>query len=573
MRRSAVVVLLLVAVATVRAAAADASLVDYWKLNHRGHNENTNRAYDAYPNHTLVCYDHVLRDVTSVDAHRLHIEGREFAASFRFPVSHLEYDEVALLEVRSIVLDEISDDNCSDAQRERGDAFRLAWSEYVGWPHWAQLPMPCGTSGEQRFGVSMHSHTDWGTQPRQVATGHVYRAHSGRESPDAVVQRLNKEHRDAPGRLQSFVLTAYMQSRIPIGVRALHVRKCLVEPPHPRALEAMRSSEGARRQGVDPVLAAQLQAVPVALTPDEVAPRLLPLRSCVWEESSSGSCFVDLGWVNAHGITIDAADCHHGNCLQPAVVDERTYMPQHFAPGWHRNHTRVAWTCQGWRPGKWHTLRWTLGNGIVQIDHTTPICHDVDMPYADNDAELLPPIERYRVQDYDLVTHEQHTTQEYWQLAHGQDVHTYMTLDDILRAACAINQNNCEKEDDSDETFQALLVVVIIILIGVVIVIVIFVVSLILDFPLSPIKLLYIVAIIIIIGVGLVGFNFLFAPRLNRPSGVQRPGTLFDLAGISDTPLSDYTPASGLPSAPDAPAVNLPDPKIPSGTFGGINPG
>lgn len=99
---------------------------------------NVNHEYQAEPEYTLTCYEHVLQDAQSVERHRLHTPGApEWAYSFRFPVSHLEYAEVALLEVRELHLDEMSgvaDEarTCTDSLRETGDGLRLAWSEFVG---------------------------------------------------------------------------------------------------------------------------------------------------------------------------------------------------------------------------------------------------------------------------------------------------------------------------------------------------------------------------------------------------------------------------------------------------------
>lgn len=543
------------------------------QLNWKSHDEYTRKNNEQHPDYTLTCYEHTLQNAASIDAHRYRPDGSpDYAMSFRFPVSHLEYAEIALLEVRKIELDEISGDNCSDAQRETGDAFRLAWSEYVGWPSWAQLPMPCGVDHEQSFGVSVHSHIDWGKKPTTQTSGHVYRAHGGKQSPDAIVVRLNEEHREHPERLQSFVLTAYMRSRAPLRVRSLQVRKCLIEPPSPAPIEAMRSVAAANRAAEDVALALQLQSMPVALTVDELAPRLLPLRSVVWAETSTGSCFVDLGWINSWPYAVNASDCHSGNCLQPAVVDEYVIMPTSFAPGWHRNRTRVPWTCRGWRPGLWNTLRWTLGNGVVQIDHTTPITHSRRLPWSEEDWDDKSPVESLMHIDGNLVAHQINTQIDYWRLAHNQEIQPEINMENLITSACAFSKYDCTADDDSKDTLDALLAIALVVTFGIIVVIVIFIVALVFDIPLDPIKLLYLVALIALVGVGLIGFNFMFAPRLNRPNGVERPGSLFDLAGVDTPVLGDLSPAGVLPDVPDSPNIDLPASDIPSGSFGGNIP-
>lgn len=564
--------MLLVLLATLP-RPTQARLFGRWRMGYHSYDDNTNKDYERYENHTLVCYEHTLRDSQSVDAHRYQPEGSpEYAYSFRFPVSHLEYAELALLEVRWIEFDEVSDANCSDTQREYGDRFRLAWSEFVGWPPWTAFPMPCGTDREQRFGVSMHSNHDWGKHPKTRNDNKVYRAHGGRESADAEVQRINKAHRADPRKFQSIVLTAYMASRNAITVRSLSVRKCLIEPRHPASIEALRGVDAARRAGEDPMLAAALQSVPVALTVDELSPRLLPLRSEVWQESVSGTCFVSVGWVNAWPYTVNASDCHAGNCLQPVDVADFTFMPTHFAPGWHRNTTTIAWQCHGWRPGIWRTLRWVLAHGVVQVDHTTPQTHTDHFIWSDADSADMPPIERYMVRGGQLAEHEINTHIEYWRLAHGHQPQPELSLENLVLSACAINSYDCEKDDDSEETFQAILAILTIVVIGIALIVVIVIAAYIFDFPIDPVKLLYLLAILILLGVGLIGFNFLFASRLNRPNSVERPPNLFDVPGVQGSPFDDLQPAAGLPNVPDAPQVDLPAEDIPSGTFGGQVP-
>lgn len=265
-------------------------------------------------------------------------------------------------------------------------------------------------------------------------------------------------------------------------------------------------------------------------------PSLVPLRSCVWEEYASGTCFVDLGWLNVGTQTIEAKDCASGNCLYPKRVRDYTVMPTLFEPGWHRNHTRVAWLCRGIVPGEWVSLRWELGpQQAVHIDHTTPYCRNMASLQYGGDAEHeIIPFEHYRFDETGL---------RYWDARHLDKMHSWTPEDETwlgetgnhlrpvdmngqesvflhvaTNAECALHSEACSDDDDSGLLTQA---------VGVIIIVDLIILGIAIYAGVSdPQALWYIVLTVDLTIAGFVIWNFMFAPSLNRPSGVTAPEPL-----------------------------------------------
>lgn len=531
MREAAPLLLLTLLATLLRPACASSA---FSVRQHGGHSDNPNAAPESIADATLHCYDHALLGDASVQAHRIPtvVQAQTGvvhanAASFRFPVSHVEWLHLVSLEIVQLELDAVSSDVCNEAQRVSGDGLRLVWSDSASWVHFAELPVPCDAEA-MRVSVSLNGDSDWGHVPHGESTSssHVYRPRGGLESMDAVVERLNRQHKSHPDMLQHFSLTVYLRSDSLAPVRALVVRKCLVEPAQPLALVGMVSAEGARVAGIDSLLAAQLQSVPVALTDDTHVPLLVALRSCAWEEQDSGSCFVDVGWFNGGDSNVLAATCKQGNCLQPRWVRDYTRMPRVFAPGLHRNHTRIVWTCHGALPGEWNTLRWTLGTSVVQVDHTTPLCRDVYEPYALTDNTYMPALQRYRVSDSALVLHAAAPLVPGDNVDYGNPA--VAQLNYLLNSECVHSSAACDDADDSGSVFAVLWIFV---LIDVAIVFVMVFV-----FEQQDPRLVGLVCLAVDAALfGLVAYNFVLAPRLNAPNDFETPDNLLGLDGSEGT--------------------------------------
>jgi hypothetical protein len=510
----------------------------------------------------------------AVETHRLRVNAHgdvvpPHVYSFRFPVSHLHWLQLVSLDIVSLRWrDKAEYCNRTLLGSRSEETLRIAWNEQAGKPYAVELPTPCSeyaaddadespsdpySASDRHYGLSISALHDWGSQLRAERSGRMFRPRGGREAFDAVVSRLNDQRhqqlfeidkeeeeedeqtkfdnavRDDPHSLAYISLSLYYRSTSAITLRELVVRKCLLERTQPTALQFMQGDVGAAAAEMNVTLARSLQSVPVALSVldgETLQPTLVPTRSCVWEEYASGTCFVDLGWINTGTEIIEARGCEEGNCLHPSRVRAYTSMPEQFTLGWHVNHTRVAWLCRGTLPGEWNTLRWELGSMVVQIDHTTPMCRNTrSLQYAVSSGEIIP-FEHYRFDETGLRYWDmKDVSSDNWMpsdsayspegLARAQQ---NGVLGRIIAARCVEDRSSCSDDDDSGLIIQAA---------GLVIAINLIMVAVAVYFGYyDPTSLFYMLATIDTALLGIVAWNFLFAPQLSRPNGVVAPDPL-----------------------------------------------
>jgi hypothetical protein len=207
------------------------------------------------------------------------------------------------------------------------------------------LPLRCTHDAPLAFALSTMGESVWGSQPRVVADGSVFRPQAARASMRTGVYtfgQLPARHRPLMLRMSS-----YRSMDRPLPVRVC-VRSDQV--PYDTPLDAVE---------VDP-------------------PRLLPLMSCTKE--FDGRCSTNLGYVNSGPIDIDIGFPKHDfNRLAPEQMLNGFEMPATFERGWHDPASfwpqlHVTWRCD------YSYLRkdsyWLLDGYYLLLNNHDLLCND-----------------------------------------------------------------------------------------------------------------------------------------------------------------------------------------------------